>query len=120
VGGAWRLGVAHGIFCFGCCWALMLVMFALGVGSLVLMAALTGVMVLEKTTRVGARLVSPVAWALIGLGGVVLLTRTAAAHAGHLNGDATGSDAVIAAAILGIGLAAAVLARRATSRKRGG
>lgn len=118
--GAWRLGVAHGIFCFGCCWALMLVMFALGVGSLVLMAALTGVMVLEKTTRFGARLVSPVAWGLIALGGVVLLTRTVAAHAGHLDADASASDGVIATALLGIGLAAAAVARRMTSRRRRG
>ena len=34
-GGAWRLGLRHGLFCLGCCWALMLIMFGLGVGSLV-------------------------------------------------------------------------------------
>src|ERR1700686_71996 len=34
-GAAWRLGLRHGMFCLGCCWALMLVMFGLGVGSLV-------------------------------------------------------------------------------------
>lgn len=64
-GGAWRLGLRHGAFCLGCCWALMLVMFGLGVGSLVWMAMLTGVMVIEKTFPGGKRL-SPVV-------GIVLL-----------------------------------------------
>jgi predicted metal-binding membrane protein len=59
VKGAWHLGLRHGMFCLGCCWALMLVMFGLGVGSLVWMAALTGVMVVEKTYPGGQRL-SPV------------------------------------------------------------
>ncbi len=58
-GAAWRLGLRHGMFCLGCCWALMLVMFGLGVGSLVSMAMLTGVMVVEKTFPGGRRL-SPV------------------------------------------------------------
>jgi len=58
-GAAWRLGLRHGMFCLGCCWALMLVMFGLGVGSLVSMAVLTGVMVVEKTFPGGQRL-SPV------------------------------------------------------------
>lgn len=57
--GAWRLGVRHGAFCLGCCWALMLVMFGLGVGNLAVMALLAGVMVLEKTTPMGRR-VGPV------------------------------------------------------------
>jgi len=55
-GAAWRLGLRHGAFCLGCCWALMLVMFGLGVGSLVWMAALAGVMVIEKTIPSGQRL----------------------------------------------------------------
>src|SRR5438552_17167393 len=62
---AWRLGLRHGVFCLGSCWALMLVMFGLGVSSLVSMALLTGVMVMEKTFPGGRRL-SPII-------GVVLL-----------------------------------------------
>ena len=62
---AWALGVRHGLFCLGCCWALMLVMFATGVADLWWMVALTAVMVAEKTTRWGERLLAPV--------GVVLL-----------------------------------------------
>ena len=63
--GGWQLGLRHGMSCLGCCWALMLVMFGTGVGSLVWMVGLTAVMVIEKTARRGARLVAPV--------GVVLL-----------------------------------------------
>jgi predicted metal-binding membrane protein len=65
---AWRLGIAHAVYCLGCCWALMLVMFGLGVGSVVLMAALAGIMILEKTWRAGARLVPLVSAVFIGLG----------------------------------------------------
>jgi predicted metal-binding membrane protein len=40
-GGGLRLGLRHGLFCLGCCWALMLVMFAAAVASLLWMALLT-------------------------------------------------------------------------------
>ncbi len=56
LGGAWRLGWRHALSCLGCCWALMLVMFAGSVGSLVVMLGLTAIMVVEKTTRWGARI----------------------------------------------------------------
>ena len=69
--GGWRVGFAHALNCLGCCWALMLVMFATGVGSLLWMLGLTAVMVAEKTTRSGARLVRPVALALVA-GGVLV------------------------------------------------
>jgi predicted metal-binding membrane protein len=69
--GGWRIGLAHALSCLGCCWALMLVMFATGVGSLLWMLALTAVMVVEKTTRPGLRLVRPVALALV-LGGALV------------------------------------------------
>jgi predicted metal-binding membrane protein len=55
-----RLGVAHGIFCVGCCWGLMLLMFAVGVANLAWMAGLTAVMVYEKTAPGGERLVRAV------------------------------------------------------------
>lgn len=70
---AWDLGVAHGLFCLGCCAALMLVMFGLGVGSVAVMAALTGVMVLEKTRSRGAHLVPFVSAGLISLGILAVL-----------------------------------------------
>ena len=73
VRGAFRLGSGHGLFCLGCCWALMLVMFAAGVAMLWWMAALTAVMVYEKTGRHG-REVTPIV-------GVVLLGLAAIAYA---------------------------------------
>ena len=45
---ALRLGVDHGVFCVGCCWALMLLMFVVGTGSLGWMLALAAVMAAEK------------------------------------------------------------------------
>ncbi len=62
-----RLGFGHGLFCLGCCWALMLVMFAAGVAVLWWMAALTAVMVYEKTGRHGRALTPVVGFALLGL-----------------------------------------------------
>jgi predicted metal-binding membrane protein len=81
-GGAWSLGVRHGLSCLGCCWALMLVMFAVGVSSLWWMAALTGVMVAEKTTRWGPRLV-PVVGAGLLLAAFALVVGELVAVPGH-------------------------------------
>jgi predicted metal-binding membrane protein len=77
-GGGFRLGRLHGIFCAGCCWALMLVMFGAGVANLWWMAALTALMAYEKTGRGGRRAV-PVA-------GIALLAASALtfAHPGWL------------------------------------
>jgi predicted metal-binding membrane protein len=72
--GAFRLGLGHGLFCLGCCWALMLVMFAAGVAVLWWMAALTALMVYEKVGRHGQQ-VKPVAGAaLLGLAGLVFVS----------------------------------------------
>jgi predicted metal-binding membrane protein len=71
-GAALRLGVDHGVFCVGCCWALMLVGFAAGVANLWWMATLTAVMVFEKTGRDGRRGVRPIGFGLLALGVLVL------------------------------------------------
>ena len=65
-----RLGSGHGLYCLGCCWALMLVMFAAGVAVLWWMAALTAVMVYEKTGRLGPRLTPVVGLGLLALAAV--------------------------------------------------
>jgi predicted metal-binding membrane protein len=57
VGGGFALGRRHGLFCLGCCWALMLVMFAAGAASLIWMGILTVLMVHEKMGRSGKRAV---------------------------------------------------------------
>jgi predicted metal-binding membrane protein len=51
--GVFRIGVAQGLFCLGCCWALMTVMFAVGVMNLVWIAFLGALMVIEKTVANG-------------------------------------------------------------------
>jgi predicted metal-binding membrane protein len=70
---AWRLGLRHGLFCLGCCWALMLVMFGVGIGSLAWMAALAGVMTIEKSVPGGRRIVPLVGAAMLVLAGLWLL-----------------------------------------------
>lgn len=62
-----QVGVAYGWSCVGCCWALMLLMFAAGLTSLWLMVALTAVMVLERRVR-------RVELAVPALGGALVLT----------------------------------------------
>ncbi len=70
--GGFRLGARHGLFCVGCCWALMLVLFAAGMASLLWMALLTAVMIHEKTRPSGARAVPVTGVALLGAASVVL------------------------------------------------
>jgi predicted metal-binding membrane protein len=47
-GGALRMGAVHGGYCVGCCWGLMLVLFALGVMSLTWMAVVAGLVFVQK------------------------------------------------------------------------
>jgi len=69
---AFRTGWEHGLFCLGCCWALMLLMFATGVANLAWMGALTLVMVIEKTARAGERAVRVIGVVLLLLGALAL------------------------------------------------
>ena len=59
------MGIAHGAFCVGCCWSLMLVMFGVGVGSLVAMLVLGGLTAVEKNLPWGRRLSRPLGIGLI-------------------------------------------------------
>jgi predicted metal-binding membrane protein len=47
--GALRMGAGHGLWCVGCCWALMAALFALGVMSIAWMAFVAALIALEKT-----------------------------------------------------------------------
>jgi predicted metal-binding membrane protein len=53
--GAFRLGVEHGLYCVGCCWALMLLLFAGGIMNLWTIAALMLVVLVEKLEPFGLR-----------------------------------------------------------------
>ena len=63
---ALRIGIDHGVFCVGCCWALMLCMFVVGTGSLGWMLALGVLMAAEKNVPGGARLRLPIGLGLLG------------------------------------------------------
>lgn len=59
------MGIAHGAFCVGCCWSLMLVMFGVGISSLTGMLVLGGVTAIEKNLPQGRRLTRPLGIALV-------------------------------------------------------
>jgi predicted metal-binding membrane protein len=51
--GAFRIGLAHGAFCVGCCWMLMALLFVTGVMNLAWIAAISAFVLLEKMTPWG-------------------------------------------------------------------
>ncbi len=65
---ALRLGARHGLFCLGCCWTLMLLMFAVGGANLGWMLGLGAIMAAERTTRWGRHLTRPLGVALVLVG----------------------------------------------------
>jgi predicted metal-binding membrane protein len=62
---AMAMGIAHGAFCVGCCWSLMLVMFGVGLGSLSAMLVLGGLTAIEKNLPWGRRLTRPLGVVLV-------------------------------------------------------
>lgn len=66
--GALVMGLRHGLFCLGCCWALMALLFVGGVMNLAWVAALAIVVALEKLLPQGARLAAVMGLVLIGAG----------------------------------------------------
>lgn len=67
-GGAFQMGLRHGIYCLGCCWALMCVLFAVGVMNLAWVAVLTAFILVEKMGESGARVARVGGVLLVGLG----------------------------------------------------
>jgi len=68
---ALRIGIDHGIFCVGCCWALMLVMLVVGMGNLGWMLLLAAVMAAEKNLPMGRRIAAPTGLALLGAAAIL-------------------------------------------------
>jgi predicted metal-binding membrane protein len=68
---AFRIGLDHGVFCIGCCWALMLVMFVVGAGSVGWMLVPAAVMAVEKNLSWGRRLRTPLGIGLLGWAGAI-------------------------------------------------
>jgi predicted metal-binding membrane protein len=66
--GAFRMGLSHGNYCLGCCWALMLLLFAGGVMNLTVILALTAWVAVEKLAPFGAQSARASGVLLIALG----------------------------------------------------
>jgi predicted metal-binding membrane protein len=81
--GAFRMGIVHGAWCVGCCWALMVVLFAVGVMSIMWMLVVAAIVFAEKVLPIGestARALAIVlivfgAWVAVAPGSVPGLTR---------------------------------------------
>ena len=71
--GALLMGLRHGLICVGCCWALMAVMYVVGVMNVLWMALLGLLMLGEKAWRHGAVLCNVCGWIFL-VWGVLLLT----------------------------------------------
>jgi predicted metal-binding membrane protein len=69
---AFLLGVHHGAFCVGCCWALMFLMFAVGTGNVGWMLMLGAVMAIEKNVRWGRRIGTPLGLGLLAWGALII------------------------------------------------
>ncbi len=72
IGGAFRMGMEHGAFCVGCCWALMGLLFVGGVMNLLWVAGIAFFVLLEKVMPQG-RLASGVTGGALILAGVAML-----------------------------------------------
>jgi predicted metal-binding membrane protein len=66
--GAFRMGLDHGVYCVGCCWALMAVVLAVGVMNRWWMGALTAIALVEQVAPGGHRLRQPLGVALLAAG----------------------------------------------------
>ncbi len=71
--GAFNMGLIHGSTCLGCCWAQMLVMFAVGVMNIAGMVLITLFILLEKSLPANERLLSQVTGVLLFVWGVCIL-----------------------------------------------
>jgi len=74
--GALALGFRHGLYCIGCCWALMVLLFVAGVMNLFWIAALSALVLVEKVVPFG-RLVPRIAGIAFMAAGAWLLTQNA-------------------------------------------
>jgi predicted metal-binding membrane protein len=90
--GALRMGAEHGLFCVGCCWGLMVALFALGVMSLFWMAIVAAVIFAEKVLPYGLRLSRVFAVALVALG--IWIAAAPGSVPGLTDPDAPGSPSM--------------------------
>ena len=77
--GAFAMGMRHGTFCLGCCWALMGVLFVVGVMNLVWVGVLTVFVLIERIGPTGVRLARTGGATMIAPG--VIMVSTGCSHA---------------------------------------
>jgi predicted metal-binding membrane protein len=71
--GGLALGARDGLFCVGCCWLLMTLLFVVGVMNLLWVAAIAAFVMIEKLTRAGAAVGRAAGVALTGWGVYLLV-----------------------------------------------
>jgi predicted metal-binding membrane protein len=71
--GAARLGLAHGLYCLGCCALLMALLFVFGVMNLAWVAALALFVLIEKVLPFGSPLGILAGVASIGVGAIMMI-----------------------------------------------
>jgi predicted metal-binding membrane protein len=76
--GAFRMGVQHGLYCLGCCWSLMVVLFVVGTMNLVWMGLLSAIIFAEKIIPYGVEVGKA--------SGIVLIVLGLALSGGFLDG----------------------------------
>ena len=67
------LGLHHGLFCVGCCWAIMLLMFVVGTGSVGWMLVLGAVMAVEKNVAWGKKISAPLGIGLLAWSSFIIV-----------------------------------------------
>jgi predicted metal-binding membrane protein len=72
-GGAFRMGVEHGVYCLGCCWLLFLILFPLGMMNIAVLALITLLIFAEKSLPIGRQVARFAAVALIAFGALVMV-----------------------------------------------
>ena len=73
-GGALRMGLEHGLYCLGCCWLLMVLLFAAGMMSLLWMALIALLVLVEKLFPAGPWIARGSGVAMLGIGAYLLAT----------------------------------------------
>jgi predicted metal-binding membrane protein len=71
--GALRMGAGHGMYCFFCCWGLMMILFVMGVMHLGWMAAIGALILLEKIIPSGRFIPQVIGAVFVGLGAITTL-----------------------------------------------
>ncbi len=72
--GASRMGISHGLFCVGCCWAMFALLVAIGTMNIAWMLILSALIVVEKTFRRGQRVAAFAGVIFLILGMVLVIS----------------------------------------------